>query len=338
MKLLERAIGQETFAAGQTRSISLPRNYAFRALSLKLVCDLTRTTTAGTSSELPKDSAPAQLIQSIMIRANGRDVIKYYDLETLHRMCQFRHSVRPHISSTGWIGGDDAADVEMSIHAIIDFEMWRAIRPIDSLLQSAGLSTLELVVTFGQGIDTMSTGWQAETGAAVTVNSATLYVAGIEAVGVPQDTRFIINKEFQIQSIINAASTNHQIQLPVGNRYRSILIKTTSDSLNVDTILNNIKIQSGTEVYKNVNAFQLQMENRLDYGLEIPRTNQTVDRQYTEGVMVGYHLLEFCRDGRLTECLETERLSSLDLVLDVNAPGTTDIIDIYPVELIRPAA
>jgi len=38
----------------------------------------------------------------------------------------------------------------------------------------------------------------------------------------------------------------------------------------------------------------------------------------------------------LTECLDTSKLSSLDLILDVSHPGTDDFVDVYPVELIMP--
>ncbi|MHC4397641.1 MAG: hypothetical protein ACYS1A_18515, partial [Planctomycetota bacterium] len=90
MKILEREIGSLDFAANQTRTLPLPRNYAYRQLFLLLIADLTRTAT-GADAGGPKDCAPAQLIQNITIRANGRDVIKSYDFETLHRLSEMRH-------------------------------------------------------------------------------------------------------------------------------------------------------------------------------------------------------------------------------------------------------
>lgn len=343
MKILEREIGSITFAANQTRTLALPRNYAYRSLQLLLKCNLTRTTTAGTSTNEPKDSAPAQLVKNIMIRANGRDVIKNYDLETLHRMDQLRHGVRPYIAGIDWAGGDDAADKALAIHAQIDFAMWRAIRPIDTLLDSAGLATLELIVTFGSGTDTMDNAWQAEAGAAVTVNSATLYVASVESVGVPANTRFMTNKEYMIRSQVTAASARHQINLPVANLYRSFILKTHSDGQNVHTILphpQTITIQAGTEVFKYRIAHFLQLDNRLERQQEIPENlaaqGTAWDHYLYELNHEGYYLLEFVKDGRLTECLDTSKLSSLDLILDVSHPGTNDFVDVYPCELIRP--
>ncbi|GAI25473.1 unnamed protein product, partial [marine sediment metagenome] len=251
MKILEREIGSVAYAENQTRTLPLPRNYAYRCLDLILVAKLSREIgSAGTS----KDSAPAQLIKNIVIRANGRDVIKNYDMETLHRLNQIRHHTRPFINADAWaLAVTSAVDNEvLQVSARIDFEMWDAIRPIDTLLDSAGLATLELIVTWGTGADLMDNNWSGE---AITVHSATLYVASVESVGVPVGTTFMTNKEYVIRSQVTATSNRHQIFLPVSNLYRSIVLKTHSDGNQVNTILpwgltdqNTITIASGTEV------------------------------------------------------------------------------------------
>jgi len=344
MKILERELGSIVFAENQTRTLPLPRNYAYRSIQLLLVANLTRTTTASTSAELPKDSPPAQLIKNIMIRANGRDVIKNYDMETLHRMNEIRWGVRPYIYSHGWAGGDNASEQTLEVHAQIDLAMWRAIRPIDTLLNSAGLATLELIITWGTGMDTMSDGWQAEDGAQVTVNSATLYVAAIESVGVPAGTRFMVNKEYMIRSQVNAESANHQIDLPVGNLYRSFILKTHSDGENTDDILplpKMITVQAGTEVFKQRIGHFLQADNRLETENQVPErigSGAALDHALQELTLEGYYLLEFVKDGRLTECLDTSQLSNLKLTLDVEKVGANNFIDVYPCELIAPPA
>ncbi len=346
MKILEREIGSIEFAANQQRTLQLPRNYAYRSLQLMLKCNLTRTTTASTSSEEPCDSAPAQLVPNIIIRANGRDVIKNYDMETLHRLDQIRHGVRPYISSPDWDGGDDAATKDLAIHAQIDFAMPRSIRPIDTLLDSAGLATLELIITWGSGMDTMSEAWQDETGAQVTVNSCTLYVASVEQVGVAAGTNFLTMKEYMIRSELSAASGSHQIALPVSNLFRQIVLKTTSGFMPVHTIIphpNTIQIKSGTEVFKHRIGHFLQHDNRLQCMMENPEEvtdAAAVNHNLREYSLKGYYLLEFVYDGRLTECLDTSKLSSLELILAVAVPGGStlvDRVDIYPMELILPA-
>ena len=332
MKVLEREIGTITYAASQTRTLVLPRNYAYRKLYLKLAAVVTL---AAGSAGSPKDSCPWQLITSIEIRANGRDVIKRLDPETLHRLNQMRYGVRPYIDSLP-TGFGASADVVVGGHCIIDFEMWRAVRPIDTLLDSAGLATLEMIVTFGAGTDIMNDAYD---GTAV-VEEATLYVSSLEAVGVPAGTKFMLNKEWQLRSQVNAASTTHQIQIPVGNMFRSFVLKTHSDGVQVNTIINNIQLKAGTEVFKNRRGFLLQCDNRVECGMEVPEvlgSAAAVDHFFLEHILDGYYLLEFVKDGRLTEALDTQRLSSLELLLDVNTVGTVDFIDVYPVELVQPA-
>jgi len=339
MKILERELGSIDFAAGQTRTLPLPRNYAYKSLQLRLDAVLYRA--AGATGGAPKDSCPAQLVKNIMIRANGRDVIKNYDMESLHRMDQVRHGTRPHISFAGFSGYAEileAAKVSLCVHAQIDHAMWRAIRPIDTLLDSAPLATLELIITWGTGDDTMNDAYDPAAGG-VTVYSATLYVASEEYVGVPAGTNFMTNKEYMIRSQVNAASTRHQVQLPVSNMYRAFILKTHSDGVQVDTILNGVILQSGTEVYKYRLAPSLQMDNRLECAVEVPELDSSaaaVDHYYLEHLLEGYYLLEFCKDGHLTESLDTSKLSSLELILDVAHPGTDDFVDVFPAELIMP--
>lgn len=313
MKTIQRDIGQIPYAANQTRTLELPRNFAYRKLELHFDCNLTFVeTTAGTI----KDSYPAQLIQNIQIRANGRDVIKNIDMATLHRLNQIRHGTRPAISGKANTGA--VATTDYSVTAIIDFEMWRAVKPIDTLLNSAQLATLDLIVTFGDA--------EAGVGGAfvgsVTVHSGTLYVSAVESVGVAPDTPFLVNKEFSIEKTITASSDNEQVNLPVSNLYRSFLIKTESDLVNVNTILNNIQLKSGTEVFINKRAADLQDSNKSEYGIET--------------WPAGHYLIEMVKDGRLTESLDTSQLSSLEFVFDTTKVGTTDKITIYPVELIQP--
>lgn len=335
MKILEREIGSIDFAANQTRTLPLPRNYAYRTLQLMLKATLSRS---GGSAGEAKDCAPAQLVKNIMIRANGRDVIKNYDMETLHRLDEQRHHVRPHIYSHNWLGFGDKSEEAVRVHAWIDHAMWDAIRPIDTLLDSAGLATLELIVTWGAGNDTMNDAFDGT----VVVDSATLYVASTECVGVPAGTAFMTNKEYMIRSQINAASSKHQISLPVSNLYRSIVLKTHSDGNQVDTIIphpKTITIQAGTEVFKNRIGADLQADNRLEKEMQIPErvgSGAALNHALQELVQEGYYVLEFVKDGRLTECLDTSRLSSLDLFLDVAHPGTLDFVDVYLTELIRP--
>ena len=347
MKILEREVGSLVYAANQVRTLPLPRNYAYDNIQLLLICDLTRAATAADGGG-PKDSAPAQLIRNVQVIANGRDVIKNYDMDSLHRMNEIYHGVRPYIYSHDWHGYADAADKTMKVAAQIDFSMPRVVRPIDTLLDAAGLATLDLVITFGAGIDTMDDTWPGTgTAESVTVNSATLFVSTVERVGVPAGSNFMTNKEYMIRKQITAVNNKLQVSLPYANLYRQFILKTHSDGNQVDTIFpfsalaqNTITLSSGTEVYKYRIAAALQASNRLHRELQVPErigSGAALDHSLQELLLEGYYLLDFCPDGHLTECLDTSRLSGLELILDVANPGTNDFIDIFPTELIVPA-
>lgn len=347
MKILEREIGSIDYAENQTRTLQLPRNYAYRNLNLTLIVKMTRASTTPSAGEC-KDSAPAQLVRNISIRANGRDVIKSIDLETLHRLSQMRHGTRPYIYAHNWLGYANKTDEIMKVSARMDFAMWKAIRPIDTLLDSAGLATLEMIVQWGTGRDTMNDAWPGTgTSPSVTVTAATLYVSSVEEVGVPAGTAFMTNKEYMIRKQVTAASTRFQIDLPVSNLYRDLVIKTHGDGNQTDLILpfgltaqNEIQLQAGTEVFKYRIAGCLQADNRLESMMEVPErigSAAALNHAQQELLLEGYYHLEFVKDGRLTECLDTSKLSNLQLMLNVAHPGTVDFVDVYPTEMIAPA-
>ncbi len=339
MKVLERPLGSIPFAAGQTRTLELPRNYAYRRLYFKLgVSDVFRGAHSVPGDSGSKDSAPAHLINNIAIRANGRDVIKSLDFAALHRMSQMRHGTRPFLQVPDVWTDDDAAilvgaAINMEIAAFLDFEMWRAIRPADTFFNSRRLTTLELIVDWANPNAMMLDNYDDD----VTLDEAVLHVDSLEAVGMPADVSLMVNKENKWRLPV-ATSGNQHVRIPVGNVFRQFVIRTTDgNGALVNDMIGSIVLRSGTEVYKLCAADRLQMANRLELGLETPIGNDDQDRAQYENVLPGYYLLDFVKDGRLTEALDTRNMSDLELELNVTAAGTSDgQIEIYPTELIMP--
>jgi len=99
------------------------------------------------------------------------------------------------------------------------------------------------------------------------------------------------------------------------------VLKTYSDGVQRNDILNNVKIMTGSNVLKNRVALALREENKADLGLETMPT--------------GYYLLEFCKDGHLTRAINTLGMSDLTCEMDVTKQGTTCIVEIFPVELVK---
>ena len=350
MKTLDRYLGSVTYAANQQRTLQLPRNYAYSNISLLIIAQLDRAATSADGGTC-KDSAPAQLVRDIEVLANGKNTIKKIDFEGCHRLNQMRHMTRPQIYAHDWLGYADKTNSVMKVMCQLDFELpkngpWMI--NIDTLLDSAGLATLDLNITFGAGIDTMNDAWPG-TGSAetVTVDSAVVHVWSKERVGVPAGSTFAVWKEWKRKYSVTSAGL-FTIDLPVQTSYLQIGIKTHSDGDQVDTIIpfglantNNIRLYSGTETFLQVPAGLLQSSNRMTTQMEVPErigSGAALNHAQQELLLEGWYLLDFCHDGRLTEALDARNLSDLKLELDLANPGTDDNVEIYISELLLPPA
>ncbi len=341
-RLIERELGTLTFAAGQTSTLQMPRDYSIDKLMLRLSGTLFRG--VGASAGGPKDLSPAQLVKRIEIRRNGRDVLKSIDFETLMRLnsmrygCVPRYQRRVHSSgadyTTQWDGyaavttGANAMDFDLSAH--IDFGMWRSLRRNDTLLDATsrgGVSTLDLIITWGAYNDVMTAAYSISgTGVAADV-VPTLSIATSEYIDVdtPDDpyTPYSDNKEYGIRKVITATNPKELIEIGVGNFFRSFVLKTYSDDLQRNDIINYITLRSGTDVIKYRAGQAIRWDNKLECHLET--------------MPEGYYLLELCKDGHLAKMLNTSNLSSLTLELDATHQGTTTVVEVYPVEVVAAA-
>lgn len=343
-KLIERELGSLTFAANQIATLQLPRDYSLAKLQFRFKGTLYRA--AGASAGAPKDLSFAQLIKRIEIRRNGRDVIKALDFETLMRLSQIRYGTLPAYYrtvynaifgegaavTTQWDGyaavtsGANAIDFDAS--AVMDFAMWNSLRENDTLLDATSrgnVSTLDMIVTFGAYNDVMTAAYNPASGGVAADLTPVLYISSTEYIDIDSKddpyTPYADNKEYGVRKTITASNPKEQIELGVGNFFRSIVIKTYADDVNRNDILNAIVLRSGTDVIKYRTAKALRYDNKVECGLE---TNMPT----------GYYLLEFCKDGHLAKMLDTSNMSSLTLELDTTMRGTTCIIEVFPVEVV----
>jgi len=341
-KYLERELNPLTFAANQTSTLQLPRDYSYDRIFFRLKGTVYRG--VGASAGKPKDLSLAHLVRRIEIRKNGREVIKSIDMATLMRINQIMYGTLPKYKQTVYnaIFGsgaaitnqwDDYAAVttganahDFDICAVLDLGMPRASRRNDTLLDSTargGVSTLDLIITWGAANDVMTAAYGASgTGVAFDL-TPTLAIATGEYIDIdsPDDpyTPYSVFKQYGIQKAITATNTKEQIEIGVGNFYRGFVLKTYADDVQSDTILNNITLRSGTDVIKLRSAMALQGDNKLEYGLETWPT--------------GYYFLDLVHDGHLAKMLNTSNLSSLTLELDVTKRGTNCFVEVFPMEV-----
>lgn len=320
MNPLKRRVGAANYtSSGGVSTIELPRQFNYR----KLLCRLSGSNivSGGSGAGAVHTYAAYRAISRIEIIANGRDTIWSIAPEAIAVMNTLDYGAVPNFTNPS---NDAAATYAFNAFFIIDFAVVRAVKPIDTIFPSAGLSTFDLKITWGAGAD-MFTGAVDFSSAAIQTTTE-LIVESFEEVGaIPAGLG--VNKLFTIDRTITAASTNFQVQLPVGNVYRGLLIHTKSDEVPVDTCIDGVRIESGTEVFQNwLGNDEILDYNKLSRGLETR--------------LVGYHLLDWMdSDGFLSEALDARRMSSLDVMLNIALPsGTTRKILMYPQELILPSA
>lgn len=314
-----RRVGTVQYTPNGVEPLELPRAILYHNLMLRLSGLVDIVTAAG----LPfVDSAPFSLIRRLEIIADGKDTLKSIEGEALKEFGNAFYGSFFEFNQMPTALGPDQA---FNAYLILPFEMPRSRRPIDTLLDSAGLSTLELRVTWGAEANVYETNV-----ANHTIHTTKLEVSAFQAFGIKSN--FSVFKQLTISKEVNAVTPDMQILMPVGNLYRGLMIRAVNYDVGMpdpgfpsNAIINNIKVQSGTEVFVNQNADELQDDNKRHFGFE--------------GTWpLGLYIVDFTPDGLLSESLDARPLSSLEVILDVNNPATTNRIKISPLEVIQPRA
>lgn len=322
-----RRVGKTTYAANAAVSLDLPRKNLYRDLVLWLKGSLVIATAGSPVLYTGGIGSGLKVVPRVEVIANGRDTIKSLSLSALAIKNMILFGSKPQITETGLT----AATHPFGGVVHLPFAMPRSIREIDTLLNSGKLATLEFRVTYGNFQDMFSTNPTTITDAS---SVADLEVYVNEAIRLDgKDEPYSTYKEMYIEKDIAAATTEFQILLPVGNRYRGFMIECESDGNLVDTILKKVTIKSGTDIYKAIDAYEgatykpaggpLKGDNIKCFGLNAE-------------TFVGYYYIDFCPEGRMVNALDASRLSSLEMILDVAHPGTTDKVRVYPCEIVPP--
>jgi len=315
----KRTVGTINYAANTEKSLDMPRKNLYRSIILEVAGSFTIDTLGApvlyTGGAHGCAFRPVKRVELI---ANGRDTIKSISLQAL-AMKNFIHKGCPCVFEEPDITAAQAVTFGGVVQMFLASP--RAIRQIDTLLNSNRLSTLELRATFGDEDDLWST---APT--AVSLFDCDINVALSETIRLDgRDEPYMTYKENYVEKQITGATSSFQILMGVGNRYRGFLIETESDGEMVDTILNILTLKSGTDYYHKLTRKQIRGINQQN-------------KLGGADTLTGYYYVDFTEEGRLVDSLDASILSQLEFELDVNAPGTLDYVRIYPDEIIVPAA
>lgn len=312
MKNFPRRVGTIDYEENGIKSIDLPRNQLVRSLMLRLAGTVTIGTAAATAL---KSESPYGLIKRIEIIADGRDTLKSWDFAAL----DFKDRILSGCANAFTAPGLTTAAHAFNAFAELHFALEGFKRPIDSLVPSGALQTFELRVTWGAGADILTP----DTGTTFAFSSTNLTVHIDDSIS-SKRLGLMGNKELSLEKEITATSDAFQVPLSPGNFYPRLILKTTDAGVPESDIINNIKVQSGVNVYFNVDGADLRDHNKREFKLET--------------MPAGYYVITFPRDGFAMQSLDTRKMSSLELMLNVTKGTGTTLLKVYTQELLVPQA
>lgn len=314
------------YSANNKVSEPLSRGMIMRHLMLRLRGTI--TTSAGGDNDAADVQKAGEwgVIQRIDVIANGSDVIKSISGEQLWWLNYFLFGSAPRESAAIGAGGDDPAFDSV---LLLPFWIPRSVRPFDTALDARRLSDLKIEVTWGDQNDILT-----PAGASAFAVAPTLDVYSLESFNVPTNAAFSQWRQFIIEKEVTAANSQLRIELPVSHLYRGFLINTFGGATvaafaDIATILNNVKLISGTTVFADIPANILRDEYRIMNDMDI-----AVTRKSTLSSVNGWYMLDMVTDGRLSEAIDTLGYAEFTLELDVAHPSTIDKIRIIPSQII----
>lgn len=305
---LVRKLGTIDYVANKLKSLEngLPRNYEYYRLWLRLSVDITIITAVTTAYT----EAFWKLLKRVEVIANGNVVIKSIDGPALGRMAQFLGESLPNYSA---VPTAVAANQTFTAMLPIDFAMPRAVKPVDTLLNSPLFSSLDLNVLWGSTSDLYSAA-----AANATINSASLKIHSLEEVSA-QVYGGLIHKVHTLEKEVTASTTEFTIPLNGVTRYRGFLINADVDGNPNGSVINSIQLKDGQNIMRQIDFADLQDMNKDDFKLS--------------SIPTGWAFIDLCPDGMMTQALDSAGMNDLKLLFSVTKQAGTNKIRVYPVEL-----
>lgn len=314
-----RNVAVKTLSLGNPETIQLPRNYCHRHLVLRLRG--TVDVVAGTSAMTASVQGASNILSNIRVRRDGKEQVFGLSGALLYHLNRILYGQAP-VATTPAV--TNATNTNASVTLIVPFENVRGVKPFDTLLKGAGLSSLDLLIDTSTAQSMMLGG----NGTVTVNNSFTLEVDTVEEVGA-NNYAFGDIRCYLAQKVgVSGASSAFQIKpLPVGNRYKGFLIfaEDNGTMLGSDALITNIKLKSGSQVFVDRPAQALKDELRQLFNIGASDT--------------GVYYLDLMADGMLNQCLDVTPESgneTLELELVTTAPAGTANIYVVALEYVQP--
>lgn len=322
-------------------TFTLGKGMLYRELILRLNGSFTYAAGANNAAATLARGDEWSLIERVDIIVNGSDTIRTFTGTQLKMMNRLLYGTTPRSSLT--LGDGATAAPTFDSVCVIPFWMPLSVKPIDTALDSSVLSDLRIEVTTASSANI-------NTANGPTAVSATLDVESYESFGLQGE--FTDFRIWQIQNTAAAANTNLQVQLPVGPVYRGFLVnfangagQSATDLFGANGIT-NVQIQSGTTIFRDA-PFPLIRDwqrQRLGWGRDVvqnvaasPRLTNTNAPYMNLGksdllVEDAWAFIDLCQDGYMSEGIDTNGFSELNLIFNIPGAGTVTVLPLalYP--------
>jgi hypothetical protein len=318
---LKRTVKTFNVVEGQFDSFELPRGYDYEHITLQLKGTI-NVTVAGTAV---RAEAPCQLLPRVELSSNGS--FNHYSAPMWNAVFGHNDLSNGAAISTGITVPPTAASIAaypVEATGVISLNTPDGERPKDSNLVTMGMSLFTLRLTYGTAAGCF-------TGAPTATFTGTVDVITSELVELDdaagkRTMPAALRKTSTQEAVVTATTNTHEILLPAGNMVKSVLLRSegvlTAGEPGVGT-LNNISLQSGTDVRANVKAPALRVENAHMYGW----------------FKNGYYMVDLTRCGgntaRLSEMWDLTRQAQPKVVSDVTLGAATTKVQAVVVEYVN---
>lgn len=322
---------------GQKLVAQLGRGMQYRELILRLSGSFTYAAAGNNVGTTLGRGDEWSAIARIDIVANGADVIRSISGTQLKWINRLMYGTLPRLSTA--LGDNTIISPTFDSTLTIPFWMFQSIRPVDTLLDSSKLADLRIEVT-------VNTSANINNANGPTVIAATLDVFSLESFGLQGD--FSDTRIYTIQDTVAAANTARQILLPVTALYRGFFINVANGASETATdqpnLLTNVKIQSGTQVFRDIAGRVLKdwQRQRVGFPQELVQTtaaaaavngNKLAASKSTLVDEDAWYWLDLCQDGYLTEGIDTVGYSELVMELNLSGAATVTVlpVQVFPI-------
>ena len=317
------------WSAGNKVSQSFLKGMIYREIYLRLTGATTCLAVNNTQVKTLKGDEWS-LIERIEIKANGTDTIRSFSGNVLWWLNFFLYGVAPKVTQT--MGDGATANPAFDSLLMLPMLMPNSIQPEDTVIDSSRVQSLTIEITWASSHTAINA-----SNSAFTTNPA-LQVLSMESFFpnggevTPANWRI-----YEIVENVTSANPKQQVKLNTGPVYRGFLINSVSDGADVSTILNNMKITSGSAVLFDLPGEAIKQITRQrmrtgggQFGGQVYNDLRIGNNNDVEG----WYYIDLAPLGKMSEAIDSLGMSELLLEFDLSNPGTTDKLNIYPLEII----